>query len=165
MSIRLEQFRDPALHTSGAEDTIGFYPREFYMLDNFSAFQVEWRGHVWPTSEHGYHFPKFTETALHVAELIKQTRSPHDAFKIAVEHRELVRPDWDEIKVPTMEDLNRHKLAQHPYIQKKLLQTVGLTIVEDSPKDSFWGWGPDRTGRNELGKIWMRLRDELVENQ
>ncbi len=36
-----------------------------------------------------------------------------------------------------------------------------LDIVEDSPKDDFWGWGPNRDGRNELGKIWMRLRSEL----
>lgn len=64
-----------------------------------------------------------------------------------------------------MEDICRHKLDQHPYIQEKLRQTADWILVEDSPKDSFWGWGPDRTGRNELGKIWMRLRDELVENQ
>jgi predicted NAD-dependent protein-ADP-ribosyltransferase YbiA (DUF1768 family) len=36
-----------------------------------------------------------------------------------------------------------------------------LDIVEDSPKDDFWGWGPKRDGRNELGKIWMLLRSQL----
>ena len=34
-------------------------------------------------------------------------------------------------------------------------------IVEDSPKDSFWGWGPNRDGENQLGKLWMKLREEL----
>jgi hypothetical protein len=36
------QFRDPELDTSG--EAVGFYPREFYMLDNFSSFQVEYAG-------------------------------------------------------------------------------------------------------------------------
>lgn len=40
------------------------------------------------------------------------------------------------------------------------LETSGK-IVEDSPKDDYWGWGEKRDGRNELGKIWMRLRDEI----
>ena len=35
-------------------------------------------------------------------------------------------------------------------------------IVEDSPKDDCWGWGPNKDGRNELGKIWMRLREEIM---
>jgi predicted NAD-dependent protein-ADP-ribosyltransferase YbiA (DUF1768 family) len=44
------------------------------------------------------------------------------------------------------------------------LQTGKKKIVEDSPKDSFWGWGPDRKGRNELGKLWMKLRKEINKN-
>jgi hypothetical protein len=60
-----------------------------------------------------------------------------------------------------MEEIVRCKLQQHPYIQKKLLQTIPYPIVEDSPMDAFWGIGPDRTGQNMLGKIWMKLRDEM----
>ena len=43
-------------------------------------------------------------------------------------------------------------------LRKKLLQTEDYLIVEDSPKDSFWGWGPNRDGENQLGKLWMKLR-------
>ena len=64
-----------------------------------------------------------------------------------------------------MEEIVTAKLTQHPYIQEKLLQTLDLDIIEDSPKDSFWGWGPDRDGRNELGQIWMRLRTKLKAGQ
>lgn len=60
-----------------------------------------------------------------------------------------------------MESILCAKLKQNPYVYKKLLQTGKRQIVEDSPKDSFWGWGPDREGRNELGKFWMKLRAEL----
>jgi len=44
----------------------------------------------------------------------------------------------------------------------KLMQTGKREIIEDSPKDDFWGWGKKRKGRNELGKIWMKLRDEII---
>ena len=60
-----------------------------------------------------------------------------------------------------MEELLRLKIEQNPYVKKKLLQTEDYLIVEDSPKDSFWGWGPNRDGFNQLGKLWMKLRDEL----
>mgnify|MGYP002520092451 CR=1 FL=1 len=62
-----------------------------------------------------------------------------------------------------MEDLLRLKLEQNPYVKKKLLQTGDYLIVEDSPKDDFWGWGPNRDGNNQLGKLWMKLREELDE--
>ena len=60
-----------------------------------------------------------------------------------------------------MEEIVKLKLEQHPYIQKKLLETGDLPIVEDSTKDDCWIGGPNHDGRNELGNIWMRLRDEL----
>lgn len=60
-----------------------------------------------------------------------------------------------------MEDICRHKLEQHPYVRQKLLLSGDLEIIEDSTKDAFWGWGLERDDRNELGKIWMKLREEL----
>jgi len=35
---------------------------------------------------------------------------------------------------------------------------------QDSPTDAFWGVGRNRKGRNELGKVLMRLRLRLQEN-
>ena len=60
-----------------------------------------------------------------------------------------------------MEEIVRAKCEQNPYVKQKLLETLDEEIIEDSPKDAFWGWGENRDGRNELGKIWMRLRNEL----
>lgn len=156
---RPEQFRDPQLETSG--EIIGFYPREFYVLDNFSAFQVDYLGRRWPTSEHAYHATKFINTAPELVKQIHAARSPHDALKLATEHRHRRSEDWDEIKVNVMYEICKLKMLQNPYVLKKLLSSGDLDIVEDSTKDDFWGWGPDRDGRNELGQIWMRLRDEL----
>jgi ribA/ribD-fused uncharacterized protein len=147
----IEQFRDPQLDISG--DVIGFYPRESYVFNNFSSFQVEWRNQLWQTSEHAYQASRFTETAPELSIQIRLARSAHLAFKLAQANKHRQIENWDDIKEDTMLDICRHKLMQYDYIQKKLLQTGDIQIVEDSPVDSYWGWGPDRQGRNALGKI------------
>jgi len=135
-----------------------FYEREFYPFSNFSSFQVEYKGILWPTSEHAYQAAKFTKPEI--VQEIKSARSAHDAFKLSRKFAEQKRPDWDEIKVGVMEEIVRAKLSQHLYIQQKLKETGDREIIEDSPVDSYWGWGPNKDGKNHLGKIWMRLRDE-----
>lgn len=157
---RLEQFRDPLLDTTG--DRVGFYEREFSPFSNFSSFAVEWQGTKWPTSEHAFQASLFMDVYPEIAEEIYQSNSAHDAKKIAERNLHLLPPDWEENSIPVMEDIVRHKLDQNPYVMRKLLQTKDIPIVEDSPKDAFWGWGPNRDGRNELGKIWMKLRDEMT---
>lgn len=155
------QFRDSQLDISG--EVAGFYPREFYPFCNFSSFQVKWHGVTWPTSEHAYQASRFKNTAVDLYEKIKIASSAHQAFEIAMANKYRQQKNWDDIKESVMMDICRHKLSQHEYIKKKLLQTADALIVEDSPTDSFWGWGSDRRGRNNLGKIWMKLRDELKE--
>lgn len=156
---KIQDFRDPLLDTTG--DVVGCYEREFYTFSNFSSFQVEWRGQLWPTSEHAYQAAHFFETAPELAASIHAMHSAHEAFVTAKENGDKTRKDWEAVKIGIMEDICRHKLAQHEYVRTQLLKTADVLIVEDSPVDSFWGWGADRKGRNELGKVWMRLRDEL----
>ena len=152
------QNRDPKLETSG--EPIGFYEREFYVFSNFSSFQVRWRNRLWPTAEHAYQAAKFFGVDETIVKEIHRSRSAHKAFKLAKEVYLDQKPnDWMDRKVDIMEDICRHKLRQHKYVQRKLMQTGGRRLVEDSPQDDFWGWGPNRDGRNELGKVWMRLRD------
>lgn len=147
------------------ENQILFYEREFYVFSNFSSFSVEMFGIKWQTSEHLYQAMKFKDIEQDIYEEIKNSSSAHDSKKIAEKYSEKARKDWPEVKVSIMEKIVRAKHSQHPYIQKKLLQTIGKEIIEDSPKDSFWGWGPDKTGKNQLGKIWMKIRDEEVERK
>lgn len=153
------QFRDPMLDVTG--NVAAFYPREFYPFCNFSSFQVQWRGRLWQTSEHAYQAAHFFETAPELAEQIYNVRSAHEAYKIAKANADKAPENWEDIKEGIMLDICRHKLSQHRYIQQKLHETGTALIVEDSPKDSFWGWGPDRQGRNALGSVWMQLRAEL----
>ncbi|MBO4252156.1 MAG: NADAR family protein [Clostridia bacterium] len=144
------------------EEFIGFYNREFFCLDNFSSFGFVYGGKYYQTVEHGYQSLKFKGKAPEIEEKIIKCYSAYEAQKIAHENIDKQVDNWDEIKVGVMEELLRAKLDQHPYVKQKLLQTENYLICEDSPKDSFWGIGRDRNGRNELGKLWMKLRKELV---
>lgn len=52
------------------------------------------------------------------------------------------------------------KASAHEYVSRKLEQTGDRELVENSWRDAFWGWGPNRNGQNMLGKLWMEIRAE-----
>ena len=162
--IKLEQYRDTWL-SEKINEVIGFYQREFYCLDNFSSFKVEYEGYLYSSLEEAYQSLGFVSSAPEIAEKIKRSHSAHEAQKIAYDNKDKRQSNWDEVKLDVMEKLIRAKIDQNPYVKKKLLETKDYIIVEDSPKDSFWGWGSDRNGQNNLGKLWMKLRDELKEKE
>lgn len=138
-----------------------FYEQDFYVLSNFSAFTLVWKGHLFDTSEAAYHWEKFIANDPGVAYLIRKAPSAHEAFKIAERYRSVRRSDWDAVKIDIMRDILRAKAAQHEYVRRKLLATGDRELIEDSWRDAFWGWGPNRDGQNMLGKIWMEVRAEL----
>lgn len=141
-------------------EPIFFYEREFYVLSNFSSFMLDWKGLRFPTSEHAYHWEKFVGKPEIQAKIL-DAKSAHDSLKIAHEHKDSYLPNWDEIKLDVMTNICRAKAQQHPYVMKKLIQTGSRQIIEDSWRDDYWGWGPNCDGNNHLGKIWMKLRDEI----
>lgn len=141
-----------------------FYEKEFYVLSNFSSFEVFYKNEVWKTSEYAYQASGFTDKKI--IERIKNARSSHDAMKLSkITFIDKKRKDWDLVKLGIMIDICREKLKQHFYVQKKLLQTGDRELIENSPRDSFWGWGPNKDGHNHLGKIWMKLREEIREGK
>lgn len=139
---------------------IGFYEHEFYPLSNFSSFQIEIDGILYPTSEHAYHVFKFSDPKIQ--EEIRTARSAHDAFAIAQGYREQKRADWNEVRTGIMKRLLLAKIDQHPYAMKKLMDSGTIELVENSWRDEVWGWGEERNGKNLLGKMWMEIRKELI---
>ena len=74
------------------------------------------------------------------------------------------RDDWFEINITIMLTAIRAKFLQNKDLQQKLLSTGDKILIEDSPKDGFYGRGKnanDYTGENQLGRILMHVRDEL----
>lgn len=158
---------EPDCHGLDTRGRVRFYEHDFYVLSNFSAFSLKWKGHTFPTSEHAYHWEKFAARTralgdgMYVRDEILDAPSAHEAFKIAERVKNLRRPDWDDLKVDIMRDILRAKATQHEYVRRKLLATGDRYLVEDSWRDDFWGWGPNRDGKNMLGRLWMEVRAEF----
>ena len=137
-----------------------FYGGEFgYCFSNFAAFTVFWRDRLWQTSEHAFQASCFDDSKI--IEEIYSASSAHDALMLAVKYIDQARPTWEEDRLVAMKQICQAKLDQHPYIQKTLKKSGTAILVEDSPKDEYWGRGADWKGKNHLGKIWMELRSEM----
>lgn len=143
------------------KDYVGFYEREFYPFSNFSSFRLMWKTVDFDTSEAAYHWEKFPDHP-DIQAMIIQARSAHDAYKISEQYKPFRREDWDEVKVSIMLEILQAKVAQHEYVYRKLLETGTRRLVEDSWRDSFWGWGADQSGQNMLGKLWEQVRTEIT---
>ncbi len=156
--IKLKQYRDIWM-SEKFDEVIGFYPREFYPLDNFSSFKVKVNGYLYSSLEEAFQSMLFLPDHKEISEQIKNSYSAHEAQKIMHENINKVKYSNKE-KLVLMEKLLRLKIEQNPYVLKKLLETKNYTIMEDSPKDNYWGCGINREGENNLGKLWMKLREE-----
>jgi len=91
-------------------------------------------------------------------------RSPEVAWELSQEHRSVRAQLTEEEKLALMGALCRAKLEQHPLVRRTLEESgdrvIVKRIVTGPPGDGFWDIG-DGEGRNEAGKIWMQLREEI----
>lgn len=156
---------------------IRFYARDrdrFGFLSNFYPAEFELDNRVWPSSEHFYQAQKSEDPAYR--EAIRKAKTPVKAKRMGYQrepetkyfrqslfrNRSIsLREDWDDIKTEVMRKAVEAKFAQNPDLKKKLLNTGEAILIEDSPKDSFWGCGENGDGLNRLGQIIMEIRNEL----
>ncbi len=72
-----------------------------------------------------------------------------------------LRPDWEQVKYDVMHDICFCKFAQNPEYAQWLIDTGDEELIEGNT----WGdkcWGVcNGVGENHLGKILMRVREEL----
>ena len=73
----------------------------------------------------------------------------------------VMRDDWEDTKNEVMYAGLKAKFTQNTNLANLLINTGDREIIEASPKDSYWGWGKNKSGQNMLGKLLMRLRGEL----
>ena len=82
----------------------------------------------------------------------------------SVAHARRIIGSYDEgetVKVEVMRTAVRSKFTQHENLRALLLSTGDAKLLEHTENDSYWGDGGDGSGKNMLGKILMRVRDEL----
>ena len=128
-------------------------------FSNFSPHGFTLDGRDWPTSEHYFQAQKFAHTSH--AEDVRLAPRPAQAAAIGRERSRPLRPDWEEIKDDVMRRAVLCKFQQHADIRAILLGTGEAEIIENSPRDAYWGCGADGKGKNRLGLILMETRELL----
>jgi ribA/ribD-fused uncharacterized protein len=142
-------------------DMIRFYKvySEFGYFSNFSPHPIRLKGKIWPTSEHYFQAQKFAGTPDE--EEVRQAKSPRVAKRMGQSRKRPFRQDWEAVKDSIMREAVLAKFTQHADLRATLLATGDATIIEHTENDAYWGDGGDGSGKNRLGQILMRVRDEL----
>ena len=138
---------------------IPYYETSNFVFSNLSPHAVEFKGVLYPTSEHAFHVAKFDDP--NIKSEIQNAKSPLEAFVVGKKYKPQRRENWDQIKVDILYQILIQKVNQHKEVKDALLATGDQEIVEENPHDDFWGSGPDGKGQNYTGKILMRIREEL----
>jgi ribA/ribD-fused uncharacterized protein len=132
-------------------------------FSNFSNHPFKLDGVEWPTSEHYFQAQKFENEEYR--EKIRTTASPMIAARLGRSRRETLRSDWEEVKDEVMLRALKAKFGAYPQLKTLLLGTGKEELVEQTSNDYYWGCGTDGSGKNMLGILLMRLRDELADDE
>jgi len=141
-------------------------------LSNFWPSKIEHQGITYPTLEHYYVSMKVKNdqqidgkyiTMIDCRELIAKMPDPAKVKQFGKIIK--VRKDWDDVKLDVMLWGIREKFKQED-LKQMLLDTGDEELVEGNWwHDNFFGvctCGPCQgEGQNNLGKIIMKVRDEL----
>jgi ribA/ribD-fused uncharacterized protein len=138
--------------------TIDRFTGDYDFLSNYYRSPIEVDGLLYATAEHAFHAAQ--TFAPEEKQAIAAAATPGDAKRMG--RTVQLRSDWEQVKIGIMEDLVRRKFATHPDLRDQLLATGDAELIEGNTwKDTFWGVCRGQ-GRNDLGKILMKVRAELA---
>lgn len=146
-----------------AVPVVDFYStKEAYgEFSNFAPYPVFLDGRWWPTSEHYYQAHKYEDP-----ERIEWVRAAPTPMEAALRGRNPdipKRADWEREKDAVMERAVREKFRRHSRPRELLLSTGSARLFEHTANDCDWGDCGDRSGRNKLGRLLEKIREELKE--
>ena len=143
------------------EPPVTFYSTRgaYGCFSNFSRHPIKIDGLDYPTTEHYYQSKKFEGTRYETE--IRKAKGPKEAAMLGRDSKKPLRDDWEEAKEAVMYTALKAKFSQHRKCRDTLLDTGEAKIIEASPRDAYWGWGANRLGKNRLGVLLMKLREEL----
>ena len=170
-------------------EKIDFYDKNFIFFEfsNFYLLSIEIDGIEYKSSEHYYQSQKFvykgaTESSVLYSKIISNLSTPGKAYYLAKQikstqykwMKELndiidqfvmikLDPNWDNRKLEVMEKVLLIKF-ENKKLRQLLLGTKNKEIREISPRDYYWGTGKDNSGLNNLGKLLMKIRDNIIKD-
>ena len=138
-------------------DIIDSFTGENDFLSNFSPVVIQYEDFIYSSLEHAYQAAK--TIIITERELIHEAPTPGKAKRLG--KTVTLRSNWEKIKLEVMEKLLRQKF-QIPLLERKLTMTYPCELIEGNNwNDTYWGVCKG-TGKNHLGKLLMKIREEKV---
>jgi N-glycosidase YbiA len=135
---------------------IDSFSGEFHFLSNFSPSVVHYENMEFRSVEHAYQAAKSLDENIRVK--IRDAKSPAAAKKMGGSVK--LRADWEGIKLNIMFELLKEKFANQE-LRQLLLNTKTAELIEGNWwNDQFYGVCRGK-GQNHLGKMLMRIREEI----
>jgi ribA/ribD-fused uncharacterized protein len=132
---------------------------EVRFLNNFSRHPVTMGGETYETSEHYFQAAKFFRTDPEWAKKVAEAKGPAACKKLGNSREHKIQENWNKIwALIYMEKVLIRKARQHECVMNQLMATGHDYIVERADWDDIWGDGPYGYGRNQLGRLWMKVR-------
>lgn len=131
---------------------------ENYFLSNMFPCTISFEGLTYPSAESAFQAAK----CLDPNDRIPFTKLNGYAAK-KLGRKVALRADWESVKQDIMYQILKAKFSQREF-KTQLLRTGDAELIEGNTwNDTFWGVNI-RTGkgRNHLGKLLMRVRNELA---
>ena len=135
-------------------EPVTFFRGEYYFLSNFYMAPVIYNGIAYRNNEAAFQAQKDLSRSGEFKDL-----TPNDAKRLG--RRVKLRLDWEDVKTDIMYGIVKAKFERNPELAAKLVATGDAHLEEGNT----WGdrtWGTvDGSGRNLLGLILMKVREEL----
>lgn len=129
---------------------------QYFFLSNFYQVDVEYDGLTFKNNEAAFQAMKVLDRGKRA-----EFTSCDPSFAKRKGRRVRIRRDWEEVKDQLMYEICLSKFSQHEHLKEKLLKTGNAELIEGNNwGDTYWGVCQGR-GQNKLGKILMRVREEL----
>ena len=144
------------MHNKNANNQkqITLFRDEYFFLSNFYPCRIHYYGLSFMNAESAFQAMKRPEMALQFILL-----TPSEAKKLG--RTVPIRKDWEQVKEKIMYEICLAKFTQNPELKQLLLETGDSILIEGNTwNDTEWGVCRGN-GENKLGKILMRVREEL----
>ena len=142
---------------------IEFYKEfgELGYLANYSNHGFTKNGVFYKTVEHYYQSEKFSDPEI--KKRIIDADTPKEASNIGRDRSNIRIPNFKEVKNQVMFDGILEKFRQHRDIAYKLIETRNRGIAEATVDEYYWGIGKDKSGKNVIGDILVKVRERIKE--
>lgn len=128
---------------------------QYRFLSNFWNCYILFDQQMYPSVENAYQAAKCKNIEDRLYFRTCKSSEAKQRGKIVV-----MRDDWEKVKLDIMYELVKQKFSEYYQLGELLMQTFGKLEEGNWWGDTFWGT-VNGEGQNHLGRILMRVRDEL----